>query len=462
MIKIAVTTKDDLELVQKLWKDGRVMKWVGFPDGLEMSAEDMLKWYERLQQTPNEEHYSLFDTTGEYVGETFYRYHPEETEVDIKLVPSQQGKSYASVGLSYVMSKVFVHDPNTVIIVDPHPENLQAYILYERLGFKKTTRFKVEGHFVFECRYVDFKPHKKIIERYVSLTPYEEKDDRWIWEVSEAQSDYDWQAWDGPYFEKSEPLTYDQYLDSKQRKRYLEHPDMVRIIRFMDQPIGIMNSYWIDEKTRWLEIGGVVFESIHWSKGYGRQAFRKWLDFQFERHPEIQNIGLTTWSGNQRMMKVANWLGMKQEAQRRNMRYHLETYYDSLSYGITRFEYELRKRFPIEQIDPREVQLPKRVSLNMYEILALGYKVDENLLGFILLNQKNQNTFEIVHLNVIDTEHQKAITEALLFEAKILGRMRDGHFLEIKINPRELTKYQGLGFHILDDVDNVYILVQTL
>lgn len=46
MIKIRETTCEDLSFVQKLWADGNVMKFVGFPDGLYETDKQMQAWYE--------------------------------------------------------------------------------------------------------------------------------------------------------------------------------------------------------------------------------------------------------------------------------------------------------------------------------------------------------------------------------------------------------------------------------
>ena len=46
MITIRETTLDDLSSVQALWADGDVMKFVGFPDGLHQTDEQMRRWYE--------------------------------------------------------------------------------------------------------------------------------------------------------------------------------------------------------------------------------------------------------------------------------------------------------------------------------------------------------------------------------------------------------------------------------
>lgn len=50
-------------------------------------------------------------------------------------------------------------------------------------------------------------------------------------------------------------------------------------------------------------------------------------------------IGSVTWSGNLRMMRLAEKLGLKKEAVYRKARIVDHTYYDSVSYGILRDEW---------------------------------------------------------------------------------------------------------------------------
>ncbi|HHX07068.1 MAG TPA: GNAT family N-acetyltransferase [Erysipelothrix sp.] len=462
MITIKETSNEDLPFLSSLWNDGYVMKWVGFPAGLNMNAEKMEAWYQRLQTNRNEQHYSIYDGEHQFCGETFARQIGQTYEVDIKLVPNQQGKSIAAYGLSFMMAKVFMQNTDAHIIVDPHPENLRALNLYQRLGFQKTARYQIEGHYIYECTYQNFKPHLDLLEQEVLLSPYTQDDDSLVWSLTDVRNDYAWQAWDGPYFEKSDPLSYEQYLTSKHRQRYLEQPQKVQMIRFMGETIGLVNSYWENEKTRWLEIGIILFEEVHWSKSYGRYALKKWVDRLFEIHPTIQRVGLTTWSGNHRMMKVASWLGMQLEARRRQTRYHLDKYYDSIGYGITRHEHDLQKRYPVEKLQRNELKsYIKNWNKKPENIQYLGIREDQELLGYLGYHQKNKNTLEIITLHCM-TRQKLMCAQALIFEVKKIGRRQQQQFIEVKINPRQLSIYETLGFYVVDDVDDVYILIQVL
>ena len=63
----------------------------------------------------------------------------------------------------------------------------------------------------------------------------------------------------------------------------------------------------------------------------------------FDKNTEIVRLGLTTWSGNKRMMKLAEKLGLKKEATSRKARIINNKYYDSVSYGILCEEWEVIK-----------------------------------------------------------------------------------------------------------------------
>ena len=137
MIKIRETTSKDICFVQKLWADGNVMKFVGFPDGLQETEKQMQSWYEWIELgRPFVNHYCIFDDS-EYCGETFYEIdvnHDNSAALDIKLFGFARGKGIATKALSFVINEAFKNGANRVW-VDPNPKNEKAIALYKRLGF---------------------------------------------------------------------------------------------------------------------------------------------------------------------------------------------------------------------------------------------------------------------------------------------------------------------------------------
>lgn len=90
----------------------------------------------------------------------------------------------------------------------------------------------------------------------------------------------------------------------------------------------MVSKNWIDEVTRWLEIGIVIYNPTYWHGGIGDRVLKIWISEIFDQYPELEHIGLTTWSGNPR----------------RKVRFYKEKYYDCMKYGILRDEWINKKR----------------------------------------------------------------------------------------------------------------------
>ena len=139
MIIVKETTANDLVNVKQLWADGDVMKFVGFPKGLQETDERMKKWFERISSSrPAVNHFSIFNHDV-YCGEAFYQIdasHGNSAALDIKLFKFARGKGIAATALSYAIEEAFKNGADKVW-VDPNPDNTKAIALYERLGFER-------------------------------------------------------------------------------------------------------------------------------------------------------------------------------------------------------------------------------------------------------------------------------------------------------------------------------------
>lgn len=117
-------------------------------------------------------------------------------------------------------------------------------------------------------------------------------------------------------------------------------PGKMLISNHNNDLLGEVNWYWKSEATNWLEVGVVLFNEGNWGKGWGYQALRLWIAEIFRLKPALVRIGLTTWSGNKGMIRLAEKLGMQQEACYRKARILDGKYYDSISYGLLKEEWE--------------------------------------------------------------------------------------------------------------------------
>ena len=133
---IRETEKRDLENIRMLWKNGDVMMYVGFPDGLEMSREDMADWLADMEAgRPAMAHFSIYDGES-YLGEAFYGLNGEmNAELDIKLLP-EVSEEAADEALAGVVERAFKAGAEAVC-ASISPLNERAARLFERGGLIK-------------------------------------------------------------------------------------------------------------------------------------------------------------------------------------------------------------------------------------------------------------------------------------------------------------------------------------
>lgn len=110
------------------------------------------------------------------------------------------------------------------------------------------------------------------------------------------------------------------------------------VIEVEDKLIGTVGWYWVDELTNWLCNGIVIFDSNYWAGRYGTEAFSLWTDYIFE-NMNVERVGISTWSGNERMIALAKKIGMKLEGEIRQARIVNGEYFDSIKMGILREEW---------------------------------------------------------------------------------------------------------------------------
>ncbi|MDM5186080.1 GNAT family protein [Bacillus sp. DX4.1] len=165
-------------------------------------------------------------------------------------------------------------------------------------------------------------------------------DKLYYWKFEEEEQEA--KKWNGPYI--IEPKISKEEFIQKWKDNCLsiqKVPDAL-VIFVGDELIGTVSSYWVDKHTNWLETGIVIYDKEYWNGGYGTEAYKLWIDFLF-RFTELHRLGMSTWSGNLRMMKVAKKLGMKEEARIRQARMVNGEYFDAVKMGILRKEWELNK-----------------------------------------------------------------------------------------------------------------------
>ena len=142
-ITIRRTREDDLSDVLALWNDGRVMRWVGFPDGLGYDLKKMRGWFDKLQSDSAVNHFVVHTEYLGFCGEVFYAVDEVHARagLDIKFIPAAQGQGLATDALKTLIRMVFESEPDIdAVWTEPAPENVAACKLYDRCGLSAKPR----------------------------------------------------------------------------------------------------------------------------------------------------------------------------------------------------------------------------------------------------------------------------------------------------------------------------------
>ncbi|WP_432355932.1 GNAT family N-acetyltransferase [Sporosarcina sp. A2] len=173
-------------------------------------------------------------------------------------------------------------------------------------------------------------------DQEVCIRPIEEQDLVRLWELIYKENAPEWKKWDAPYF-PHQAISFEEF-NEKLAPTWIGIDDFWAIV-IDDQVCGVVSYYYEDAQKRWLEVGIVLHESTCWNKGLGTRVLKLWIPHIF-CELSLQRVGLTTWSGNERMIRVGEKVGMQLEGRMRKVRYYRGQYYDSIRMGILREEWE--------------------------------------------------------------------------------------------------------------------------
>lgn len=154
-----------------------------------------------------------------------------------------------------------------------------------------------------------------------------------------------WSEWDAPW--DALPSTKPDAIRAKlliQAARPVREPRTRMELCTADGiHVGRVNGYPLrDDQTR-LAAGIGIRESGHWGRGVGRHAFALWCAYLLVAH-EIPAIHCETWSGNERMIRVAAACGFRETRRRVGIRRVRGGRYDAVRYATTAAE--ILPRFP--------------------------------------------------------------------------------------------------------------------
>ena len=133
-LKIRKATTEDVFILANWWNDGSIMAHAGFPNGLNISEDDIVQ---KLRE--NTVQRLIIELEGIAIGEMCYKeVEPTIFDIGIKICDfSKHELGYGRVLLSLLIKYLFIELRCSKVILDTDLENRRAQHVYELLGFKK-------------------------------------------------------------------------------------------------------------------------------------------------------------------------------------------------------------------------------------------------------------------------------------------------------------------------------------
>jgi RimJ/RimL family protein N-acetyltransferase len=100
-------------------------------------------------------------------------------------------------------------------------------------------------------------------------------------------------------------------------------------------PIGTVNTYHVEGNPDRVAVGISICESRWWGDGLGAEAFRLWVEHVLEER-DLARVYCETWSGNVRMIRLAERMGFREIRRRVDVRSVWGKRWDALRFVIDR------------------------------------------------------------------------------------------------------------------------------
>ncbi len=140
-VELRPTTAGDLGSLARLWNDGRVMWWVGYPNGLGISSSDLRRWHDRVRSDPRRHHFVVIGADGSFLGEAYYETAGSRAGLDIKLIPEAQGRGLGTAAFQALIEEVWASERDVdAVWTEPDEQNTPARRLYAKCGLRPRSR----------------------------------------------------------------------------------------------------------------------------------------------------------------------------------------------------------------------------------------------------------------------------------------------------------------------------------
>jgi len=145
-----------------------------------------------------------------------------------------------------------------------------------------------------------------------------------------STTDTEWQLWDAPWETEDDASEFVEW-----RKSLVSNPtDTTLEIDTVDgKHIGWVNTYFIDDEKTMLGVGLDIPEVSNRGCGYGFAALTLFLDHLFKTH---EHLYTQTWSGNVRMVALADKMGWQLIDKKVGIREVRGGTYDALTWKMSK------------------------------------------------------------------------------------------------------------------------------
>ena len=168
--------------------------------------------------------------------------------------------------------------------------------------------------------------------------------DRWI----HSRTHGAWRLTDAPWEALHDSLTPEE--EAHHRERFLKlcawervPPPRAAIAAPDGAMIGSVNAYVAQGTSDELYVGIGIYQDDLWGQGLGTEALWLWVDYLFA-HSDVHRFGLTTWSFNPAMMRVAEKVGFVYEGAQREVKEWQGERLDRVQYGMLRREWREKRK----------------------------------------------------------------------------------------------------------------------
>jgi len=354
-IRAARPSDPDVTMFYRLWTDPKVMTFVGFPNGLRITEDEIRRTIANEPVTPFDKKLVIVrKEDNQRIGECKLGFPNTDgnAHTDVKLFPEFWNKGYGTEVKKGLVDYLFIHTACRFVVASPNKNNIASQKMQEAVGGEPVEEgvYQFPEHmrsFTLDVPYIKYSVSRKtwyeswpeplftIPGRLVCLrTPHpRDLEDYHRW------NDPDLPAWDfdAPWFDDDLSGVIAQvrgWLISRTGPPYyrleIDTADRVHI--------GWVTVYIQNDDPHYSEFGIDICEEIFWGRGYGTETCRLWVDYVF-REFNLSRLGFSTWDGNPGMIGIGKRLGFSEEACIRQACEVNGRYHNRIKMGILRDEW---------------------------------------------------------------------------------------------------------------------------